>query len=208
MGLEWDANNEFRLRPDGQRLSWLLEYFPSETPKRPITELAVDYWRAVGLDVTYKEITGELTTQRYPGNLVQMGLWHGDQTTDILFPQNPSFMGVPLSLSWSRCWGPLWARWLLSDGAEGEEPPEEVMAQWERWQQMLVTIDEAEQVRLGKEILASQAENLWTFGTVGLAPHPVIAGNPLSNFPEQALHGWDVIWSNYLHPEQFYLKQA
>jgi len=206
MGLEWDSNHEFRLRPDGERLAWLLEYFPVETPKTPITELVVDHWRAIGLDVTFKEISGELSTQRYPANLVQMGLWHGDYATDVLFPQLPSFYGVPCYVGWSRTWDVQWAHW-YQDGT-GEEPPEEIKAQWDRWQRMITTLDEQVQIEAGKEILASQAENLWTIGTVGLAPHPVIAGSTLSNFPDEANHGWDVIWSNYLHPEQFYMKQA
>ena len=36
------------------------------------------------------------------------------------------------------------------------------------------SVDEEARVEAGKAILRSQAENLWTIGTVGLAPHPVI----------------------------------
>ena len=61
---------------------------------------------------------------------------------------------------------------------------------------------------MGKEIMASQAENLWTIGTVGLTPHPVVAANNLGNLPENAFFGWDHLWGIYRHPEQLYFKQG
>ena len=58
MGLEWDANNEFRLRPDGERLTIPLTYyelFPSVTPG---SELASQYWKDIGINVPTKVMDG------------------------------------------------------------------------------------------------------------------------------------------------------
>ena len=40
---------------------------------------------------------------------------------------------------------------------------------WELYQASISTVDEAEHIRITKDILASQAENLWVIGTVGMA---------------------------------------
>jgi len=206
MGLKWDKDHKWRLRPDGKRLAWVLEYFPVETPKGPVTELVKEYWAAIGCDVEVKELTGELNSERYRANAVQMGLWHGDRCTDILFPREPMWV-VPTSDCWAIAAWQLWAKWFLTGGKIGEEPPEECKRNLELWKKTQTTMDEKEKVRLTKEIWASQARNLWAIGTVGCAPHPVIVANNLRNFPEKGLHGWDVVWTCYLHPEQFFFEQ-
>jgi peptide/nickel transport system substrate-binding protein len=205
LGLEWDDNQEFRTWPDGERLTWTIEYFPVETPKTAITEIVVDFWREIGCDVQSKEITGELDSERYTANLVQMGLWHGDKVTDILFASAPQFL-VPYNVGWETTWGVEWARWYTTDGREGVAPPPEVEELYDAYEHLQTEFDEEERLKWGAKILESQAENLWCIGTVGSAPHPIIMKNNVGNFPEEAYHGWDVVWSNYLHPQQFYFK--
>jgi peptide/nickel transport system substrate-binding protein len=205
MGLEWDSDHQFRTRPDGQKLGWTIEFFPVETPKSAITEMVVDYWREIGCDVQSKEITGELDSERYQANLVEMGLWHGDKVTDVLFAGSPQFL-VPYSVGWETTWGTEWARWYRTDGEEGEEPPPEILELYDAWEALGEVFDEAERKRLGAIILESQAKNLWCIGTVGSCPHPIIEKDNVGNFPEDAWHGWDVVWSNYLHPQQFFFK--
>ena len=58
LGLQWDANGEFRIGPDGKRISFLLE----EGGERPIeaAELLAEYWKAVGIDMDIKLIDREL----------------------------------------------------------------------------------------------------------------------------------------------------
>jgi len=205
MGLEWDANKQFRLRPDGKELGWTVEFFPIETPKRATTELVVDYWRAIGCNVQFKEISGELDSQRYTANLVEMGLWHGDKVTDVLFSVSPQFL-VPYNVGWETTWGVEWARWYTTDGKEGEEPPEEIKNLFTWWEELKMTVDPDKRVELARNILRSQAENLWVIGVVGCAPKPVIVKNNIGNFVKEGLHGWDVVWTCYTHPESFFFE--
>ncbi|NLD42286.1 MAG: ABC transporter substrate-binding protein [Chloroflexi bacterium] len=205
MGLEWDANKEFRLRPDGKQLGWTIEFFQIETPKRATTELVVDYWKKIGCNVQFKEISGELDTERYTGNLVEFGLWHGDKVTDVLFSVSPQFL-VPYNVGWETCWGVEWARWYTTEGAEGEEPPEDVKNLTKWWEELQMTVDPAKRVEVGRNILRSQAENLWVIGVVGLSPKPVIVKNNIGNFVKEGLHGWDVVWTCYTHPESFFFE--
>ncbi|GAI52360.1 unnamed protein product, partial [marine sediment metagenome] len=135
-----------------------------------------------------------------------MNLGDCDNSTDILFTLVP-YWSVPMNFGWEWTWEVLWGQWYQSGGEAGEEPPTEMKRLLDLWEKMKTTMDEEERVRLGKEILASQAENLWTIGTVGLAPAPIIVRDNLRNIPESALLGWDVLFGSPYTPEQYFFKQ-
>ncbi|MGQ9632553.1 MAG: ABC transporter substrate-binding protein [bacterium] len=204
MGLKRGPDG-YRLRPDGKRLEIVLEYWPGETPKGPTTELVLKHWDDIGIKIAAKPEDESLIITRTSANLIQMGLWHGDRCA-FLFPIEP-FYWVPMNAGKEVPWAIQWARWYRSGGKSGEEPPPEMKRLLQLWERMRMTVDEEERIRLGKEILKSNAENLWTIGTVGLVPHPVIVKNRLRNVPENGMWGWDQRrFSSYL-PEQFFLKQ-
>ena len=123
MGLDWDAAGEWRLRSDGEKLAWTIEA-GFEPQKSSIWQLCKGYFQAIGCDVQVKTITGELISERYPGNQVAMGTWGADKCTDWLFPLTPQFW-VPYNLGWESTMYPLWTRYIVTDGEEGEEPPAE-----------------------------------------------------------------------------------
>ncbi|MCX7796673.1 MAG: ABC transporter substrate-binding protein [bacterium] len=204
MGLKRGPDG-YRLRPDGKRLEITLEYVQMETPKRQTTEFVVRYWDAIGIKVAVKEVTGELQSTRVMANKMQMSLWHADRC-GFLFPLEP-FWWVPMRYQWEVNWCPLWAQWYTTGGKAGEEPPKELKRLIDLWEKMKVTTSEKERIRLGKEILKSNAENLWTIGTVGLAPHPVIVRTNLRNIPEKSVTGWDTLWSYPYNPCQFFFKK-
>jgi len=205
MGLKKGPDG-YRLRPDGKKLEILLEYEANvETPKGKTAEMAMHYWDNIGVKVTAKEITGSFKTQRTSGNLIQMGLWHADRA-GFLFTVEPYYW-VPTEVRSESPWCVEWARWFATGGKSGEEPPAEIKRIRESWDKMKTTMDEKERIRLAKEILKSNAENLWTIGTVGLAPHPIIVKNNLRNVPEKAFWGWDLRRFTSYAPETFFFKQ-
>lgn len=207
MGLEWDSNEQWRLRPNGEPLIIVLEYGEiGGAAVQSVIEMVQQHWAQIGVDLRLKLQSGELLAERVPANLTQAGLWVGEHITDVLFPINPIWF-VPFSNGWENSWSPLWAQWISTDGAEGVEPPPELMRQYELWQSMLSTVDNAEQVRLGQSILESQAENLWTIGTIGLPPQPVIARTNLRNIPEEGISAWDNFWGQSYYPEQRFFKR-
>ena len=206
MGLKWDKNHEWRLRPDGKKLTIIYEYFAAgETPLGPIGELIKDQWKKIGINIILKPLSSELMWARYEANEVQMGACWCATASDMSFPLYPEF-AVPMATGFSGLWGGLWSRWYLSGGKEGEEPPEELKKNIERWEKMKTTMDEEERIRLGKEILRSEAENLWTIGVVGVAPVPIIVKSNLRNVPKEIPFGWDLYFSTIAHPEQYFLK--
>ncbi|MDD5454529.1 MAG: ABC transporter substrate-binding protein, partial [Candidatus Ratteibacteria bacterium] len=206
MGMKDVDGDGIRERPNGKQLGVTLEWTPMETPKDLITELVIDQWQKVGIDIRLKQLTTQLQLPRAQGSLMQMTLWHADRCTDILFPPEP-FWFVPMHIYQETCMWNEWTRWFLTDGDRGEEPPQIAKDLFNWWEQMNTTFDEETRIQLGKKILRTQAENIWTIGTVGVAPHPIIVSNKLHNVPENGYWGWDGRWSFPYHPETWYLKE-
>ena len=196
-----------RDRPDGEPLNITLEWTPMETPKGPTMELVVEHWRAVGLDIRLKQLTGGLQSERARANLMHMTLWHADRSTDILFPPEP-FWFVPMRRQWEVSIWPAWALWYLTNGTKGEEPTGKARDVLDAWIEMRTCMDDDRRLELGKSILAAQADQLWTIGTVGLAPHPLVVKNNLHNVPERGYWGWDNRWSFPYHPETWYMSEG
>ena len=99
-----------------------------------------------------------------------------------------------------------WARWYTTGGKEGQVPPDAIMSVIEIWETALSTTDEKEGIRLGRELLKSQAENLWTIGTVGHLFEPVIVGDNLRNFPTEGYTGFDYLTASHYRVEQVYFE--
>ncbi len=206
MGLDQRDGSGWRLRPDGERLTFTIEYVDFETPKTPNVELVAQQWQEVGVDVRYREISGELQGQRAPGNLMDATFWHNGSATDVNFPTDPRHV-VPTHPRWEETtWGE-WARWFNTDGEEGEEPPEQIKELRGWWDQLQVEPSEERRVELGKNILALQADQIWAIGTIGKAPQPIILNRDIRNFRENGLWAWGVLWNASHHPEQLYFDR-
>ena len=191
---------------DGNPLAITLEYTLGETPKQITLDLVTAHWREVGLHVNLKQINGSLQGIRARGGQMHMSIWHADRNADILFPIEP-FWYVPMHLGQEVTQWPEWSRWYRSGGTRGWEPPAEVKKQLERWEVLRRTLDQGERIAMGKEILRSQADNLWVLGVIGMGPHPVIVSERLRNVPRHGFWGWDSRWSWPYYPETWYLKR-
>ncbi len=206
MGMK-DVNGDgVREKPNGKPFDVTLEWTPMETPKELITELVTDQWRKVGINISLKSLQSNFLLTRVNASLPQMGLWHADRCTDILFPVEPYWF-APIHIYFEKCMWNEWTRWLLTGGEHGEEPPQVAKDLFNWWEEMNTTFDDERRLELGKKILQSQAENIWTIGTVGIAPHPIIVSNKLHNVPKNGYWGWDGRWSAPYYPETWYLKE-
>ncbi len=174
MGLEERNEEGWRIGPNGKVLTLNIEFFEVNPSLTPTTELVVSYWKQLGIKTDMKVIDGALWYQRQGANDTRMSVWHEDASR----PGSPFFFFVP----YERInWAPAWQKWYTTDGQEGEEPPAEVKELFANYEKFIKTSSEEERVRLGQEILKSQAENLWVIGTVSKIPVPVIVQNNLRN---------------------------
>ncbi|NLK07862.1 MAG: ABC transporter substrate-binding protein [Firmicutes bacterium] len=203
MGLDRRDSDGYRLRSDGERLIFTLEYLDSETPKQPNVELVTQHWQEIGIDMRSKLVSSELQSERATANLMDATVWHGDSTTDILFPMRPSRL-VPIQPSWEEVLWTEWARWFRTAGEQGEEPPAFAKELRGWWEEALQSVDSDKVDALYDNILKTQAENIFIIGTIAEAPYPLVVRKNLRNVPEDGYWAWDNLWITTTNPEQMF----
>jgi len=204
MGLDKRDEEGYRLRPDGKRLYLLVEFWSGEGPKASIGELVKPQWAEIGIDATWKEEERAFLSTKVDANEV-------DITTEALWACDSGYFLSTGSTGWfvpplSQNANKPWAAWYLSGGESGEEPPEVMKKILNLFDKMLVTFDKKEQLRLGKEILRLQAENLWVIGIVRI-PSCILVKNDLRNIPEKGVWGTGWGFMNISYSEQCFLKR-
>ena len=200
MGLEWDADHKLRLWPDGTPMIVSFDIYESETPKGPITQLVKEYWMAIGVQIEYKSVTRTLLTQKIQGNQEPMSLWHGDETTDTLFLRRPKYFTPEFGDE--SCWAENWGLWYNTHGEQGEEPPDEIKELYD----LMDEYNRTDSDEPAAKVLASNAENIWTMGTVGNAPQVLIVNDKLKNVTDAGYWTWDCLWTYPNRPEQWYFE--
>ena len=209
LGLQWDANGEFRIGPDGKKISFLLE----EGGERPIeaAELLAEYWRAIGIDMDIKLIDRELFHLHMAQNegldvhITKYGMMDG------AFIARPD-MFLPVEVGGTDTWATLWARW-RENTYEGqnhevfEKPPDDVIELIDTWEQLKYEVDEDEVKRLADILLKSQAENLWTLGITTGGVKPVVASNRLGNVLQKGTYTYDFLqYAQYANADTWFIR--
>lgn len=129
---------------------------PGETDKIPNVELVTQYWQEIGIDVTMEIVSGELIWQRGPGNLLDVTNWHGSAESDLLFPVENNFI-IPIGTYAANINFMEWARYYVTQGEAGEEPPEHIAQILDWYDQIIVESDPAVRDELAYNILRAQA---------------------------------------------------
>jgi peptide/nickel transport system substrate-binding protein len=112
MGLTKKDADGYRLYPDGSTMDILLENGQQAPDLAPISELVAANLKKVGIKVTVKAIDSSLHGQKGAANQLQMWvMWSHD-------------IGWDNDVNSEARAGRLWADYINSNGASGEEPPD------------------------------------------------------------------------------------
>ncbi len=194
---ERDAQG-FRLGPDGERISIIVEAYSFMGPWADALELIKQYWAAVGVDMQYRTVDAGLFDERVQSNEHDANLWwSGAGLKDILLE---NFNHIPSS--WASTYAVEWGTW-HQNHAEGEEPPEAVKAQMDMLDQLQITADAAEQETLMKAILEVSAEEFYNMGVSLSADEYGIVSNRMHNVPDYIV-GVPAIGPGQANSEQFF----
>ena len=197
MGLDRRDGDGYRLRPDGQRMRILAE-FPSDWQIARF-ELIEEYWEDVGIQVEIRPISGELLGQRVEANEAQIiGPGGIDRSVDSLFFTDAHWFAPNVGMR-ERGDG-----WPVVAANAWDLLPAEIHRLADLREEMEQTLDENRRRELAREIVESQAENLWRISIRGTAPKEVFARTTLRNIPEDAFWGFDGFWSYSHNVEQFF----
>lgn len=209
MGLDKRDSEGYRLRPDGQRLTYNIEHAGIRVGASvaEFTEMVCTYWREIGIDATTKEIDEALYNQRMMADEVHVGVWHADRCTDMLLPLQMQWY-VPTGDPGQGGASAAWQRWYAAaDKTDLPEPPEAIKQLFAWVDEMRAVVDEDERVAIGQKIFDYLAENPLAIGIVLESPCPLIINKNLLNLPRPKVPiGWDTYGINTYHPAAFFYE--
>jgi len=211
MGLDKRDAEGFRLRPDGQRLSYQIEHCGIRVGESTgkYTEMVTTYWREIGIEATTKEITESLYNQRMNAYQVHCGIWHADRCTDMLLHIEPHWF-IPTGNGQQGSASTAWSNWYQAANKEAEglvEPPDYIKTLYGYFDKMTEVVSEDERVKYGQMIFDWLAENPLEIGLVLECPTPLCFNKNMRNLPRpKSIVGWDTWGLSHYHPEAFYYE--
>ncbi len=193
-----------RLRPDGEPLRVTLW---DAIDNIPMDELVAEYWGDVGVAVEINPTTREAFVAALLAHEVDASVWHADVVAAIDMHTRPIWFRPPYGLDTTPIGGGMeWRQWWLTDGAEGEEPPEyyrDQLALADAFQGTELGSDEY--YELGGQLLTRTLEQMLNIGTAGEVPYIYVRSNRIQNFPSEA-----TIYIDHLrgaHSDQWFVTE-
>lgn len=187
MGLSERDSNGWRLRPDGETLTFTILFQSSLGAARGDGVTIVQgYWQDIGLNVNQELVERSLYTERVNNGDVDVGVWSADRNSIVM--ADPSrYTGQQADGPWA----PLYGAWWANEPRASEEPPEDhpIREIWRLWEAAQSEPDEATRNELFTQMLNIHKEHPYMIGTVGEDPVPFIARNNVGNI--QGGHIWD-----------------
>lgn len=200
MGLTERDRDGYRLRPDGERLRILAEL--TNDVHIAYFELVDEYYEDLGVDVEIRPISNELRNERVAAGENDISNPAGiDRALDVLFFTDSAWFAPNIDRRESGVGWP--------DGAVGgwELLPPEVHELLDIRIAMETALDDEQRYEYGRQLVASQAENLWRISLVGPHPKEVFVRQNLRNVPEDGFWGFDGFWAYTHMVEQFFFAE-
>ncbi|MBN1873118.1 MAG: hypothetical protein JXA33_02735 [Anaerolineae bacterium] len=211
MGLDKRDSEGFRLRPDGKRLSYMIEHAGIRVGAsvHEFTEMVCTYWREIGIEATTKEIDESLYNERMTANEVECGIWHADRCTDMLLPIQMQWY-IPTADCQQGTVSCSWQSWYTAVDKEAEgivAPPEDIQQVYAWVDEMRAVLDDDERVAIGQKVFDFLADTPLAIGTVLESPCPLLYNKNMRNLPRPRVPiGWDTYGINTYHPCAFYYE--
>ncbi|MEZ4866196.1 MAG: ABC transporter substrate-binding protein [Caldilineaceae bacterium] len=174
LGMTERDSDGFRMGPDGQPLSILLEHGAQAPDLEPIAELLSEQMKDVGINFQIKRIDSQLMGQRDTANELEASVfWSHDQGWD----------DDRLAGGFGR-FGRQWNTWYTSSGNEGVEPPDWVKEAFDRNKARWESVAGSDEYNaLAEEGHQWQRDNLPQITIVENVKYPMIASKRLRNVP-------------------------
>ena len=203
LGMKWDKDHQYRLRPDGNPLTISMEVYPYASVL-PVTELVKEYWGEVGIRGEIKVEDYSFWWGRLRDNKADLGIWVLDGVMETRLFANPHRL---LPTSWNVMGlASEWGLYQETQGKEGEKPPEEILRLYQLAEEWQTSTTDEDYKMLGQQLVGLHSDLLMKIGTVGMAKNPIVIKNSLRNVPSEGYFGsTNGFWQSYM-PAQWFFK--
>jgi peptide/nickel transport system substrate-binding protein len=189
--------------PDGSPLLLVVETANVEATLADSLELISQWWNDVGVRTEVEVMTRDVFWPRQGANESMISTWTTDRG---LVPMVDPIYQFPFD---ERSWmAPAYGTWFKSGGAQGIEPTGEFKAMMDLYAEYKTSIDPARQLEICQDIVRNATENLWTIGTVGLVPNPVVVKNNFKNVSPNHTADWIIMTPGTMDPAHFYFEDG
>ncbi len=206
VGLKKKDSQGIRLLPDGRPATIVVEHASEETEDNDALALIADNWKKIGIKMLTKPQTRDNFRLRTSSGEAVMTAFAGAVTavpTPDTSPKEfaPTMLG---GLQWSR-----WGMFVESKGKQGEKCDLDSACKLLDYVKEWETGATAEDRRKAwQKILASNADEVFSIGTVNGIRQPVVVGPKIRNVPKEAYYAWDP--GGYIglyQPDTFWIAQ-
>jgi len=194
-----------RLRPDGKKISIVIEVSTSAQQHVDSGNMVAGYWKEVGVDAVVKPEDRSLLFARAGTNDHDCLIWTGDGGfKDAMFD---SYWYFPQSADsyWAVAWG-IWYSKPADPGVAPQEPPEAAKQQMDLYDQLRATADPDKQDSLFADILAIAQEQFWAMGINLPGPGYGFCKVNMRNVPEVMPESALFVTPGPVNPQQFYYE--
>lgn len=206
MGLADSNGDGVRELPNGKPFIIQMFYANQGGPVKN-HELVRGYWNDVGVQLNLREISTDDFRAKAGNGEFSITTWRDANRAGPTISQDPFMFVPPFGDRWQPGTGFAWAQWKATNGAEGMEPPSDVMRLYELAGEFKkFELGTPESNKIGKEVADIHTKNLWKIGLVGKTIQPVVTRNNLGNFQPFKVATYDYYWALPFRPQQWYFK--
>jgi len=206
IGLTKKDSQGFRLLPNGRPATIVIEHASEETEDNDALALIADNWKKIGIKMLSKPQTRDNLRLRTSSGEALMTAFAGAVTavpTPNTSPKEfaPTMLG---GLQWAR-----WGMFMESKGKQGEKCDLDsacklldYVKEWETG----ATVEDRR--KAWDKILASNADEVFSIGTVNGVRQPIVVGPKIRNVPKEGYYAWDP--GGYIglyQPDTFWVAQ-
>lgn len=189
LGLVGRDDRGIRLLSDGRPLEIIVESTGESSEEADVLELITDSWRRIGIKLHTKPSQREVMRNRiYAGETVMSissGLENGVPSADM----DPQGLAPTSQVQYQ--W-PKWGQFYETIGRLGERvdmpKPLRLKTLHRLWLEATTT---AERKKIWHEMLAINAEEVYSIGLISGVLQPVVVRDTLRNVPEEGIYNWD-----------------
>jgi peptide/nickel transport system substrate-binding protein len=189
IGVTQRNDDGIRLLSDGRPMEIVVDTSGESTEETDVLELIRDSWRKLGIALFTRPSQREVFRKRVFSGRSMMSVWSGlsnaiptpEMSPDELAPTTQE------QLEW-----PMWGQYYELSGNGGEKPSlpdvQKLVQLYDEWR---VAQSDDERERVWLQMLAIQADQVYTIGTVTRALQPVVVRDDLRNVPQEGVLSWD-----------------
>jgi peptide/nickel transport system substrate-binding protein len=189
IGLVERDGDGVRLLPDGRRAEIVVETAGEDTEQTDVLELVGATWAEIGIKLYAKPSQRDVLRRRVSAGATQMSVWTGLDNAVPTAAMSPGELAPTASdaLQW-----PQWGMYFESGGRTGSAPEDPAAAELVKlYREWADATDDDTRARLWARMLALNADQVFSIGTVAGVYQPVAVSDRLRNVPDQAVWSWE-----------------